>query len=82
MISQWWSWALALIGCTGFWLVGSGKRWGWMVNIGVQVLWIIYAIVTQQWGFIVASIVYGVVFIRNLRRAYRTDDEYERRDTP
>jgi Nicotinamide mononucleotide transporter len=61
----WWSWVLSIIGVTGLYLAGSGKRSGWAVGVGVQVLWITYAIVSKQWGFIIASLAYGGVNIRN-----------------
>lgn len=89
MISQWWSWLLALTGCLGFWLVGSGRREGWALNIGVQFMWITYAIVTHQWGFILGSIFYGAVFARNLKKTLDEDrgpeqatGVRERSDTP
>jgi hypothetical protein len=64
----WWSWTLAAIGVTGLWLAGSGRRLGWAVGVGVQVLWVAYAVVTRQWGFIFSALAYGAVNIRNWRR--------------
>lgn len=76
MIGQWWSWTLAGIGVTGFWLTSRGRwRIGWSLNIAVQLLWITYAVVTRQWGFIVSACAYGYVFVRNLRREVRRSDQ-------
>jgi hypothetical protein len=60
-----WSWILAIIGVTGIYFVGKKTIWGWVV-LGVnEVLWIIYAVTTKQYGFIVAAIAYGVVYVKS-----------------
>lgn len=64
----WWSWLLTAVGVTGFVLAGRKVWWAWYVNIGCQVLWVTYAVVTEQWGFIAASAVYTVVFTQNAIR--------------
>ena len=65
-IAWWWSWLLAAVGLTGLWLAGNHKTAGWKIGLAVQILWIIYAIVTQQWGFIFSALAYGFVNGRNL----------------
>lgn len=67
-----WSYALAAVGLTGLWLAGSGKALGWMVGVGAQVLWIAYAIATQQWGFILTAVAYAFVYLRGAKRARDT----------
>lgn len=67
-MSDWWSWALTLIGVTGFWLAGRKVWWCWYVNIANQVLWVAYAVLSQQWGFLLGVPIYLAVFGRN---AYR-----------
>lgn len=60
-----WSWILAIIGVTGIYFVGKKTIWGWVV-LGVnEVLWIIYAVTTKQYGFIVAAIAYGIVYVKS-----------------
>lgn len=66
MIPQYWSWLLAAIGVTGLWLAGSHRLIGWQIGLGVQTLWITYAIITQQWGFIASALAFGTVNLRNL----------------
>lgn len=63
-----WSWTLTVVGVFGLYVVSSGRRWGWLVNIAAQWLWIIYAVVTRQYGFIAAAIAYGAVFSLNYIR--------------
>lgn len=60
-----WSYALASVGILGIWLAGRKNLWGWAVGCGAQVLWIVYALVTDQYGFIVSAVAYGVVYGRN-----------------
>ena len=72
-----WSWVLACVGIAGMVFVGQ-KRWQaflWM--IGVEVLWIIYSLETDQHGFILGSIAYMTVYARNAKK-WRTHDQ--RRD--
>ena len=65
MTDQWWSWVIFAVGLAGFFLAGKKIWWAWYVNIANQVLWTAYAIVTQQWGFLVATGFYFFVFSRN-----------------
>lgn len=66
MTAWWWSWLLASVGLTGLWLAGSKRATGWAIGIGVQVLWIAYAVATGQWGFIASALAFGAVNVRNL----------------
>jgi hypothetical protein len=60
-----WSWVLAAIGVTGIFFVGRKVIWAWLLLLFNEVLWIIYAVTTKQYGFIVAALAYGVVYIRS-----------------
>ena len=60
-----WSWVLALIGVTGIYFVGRKTIWGWFVLLFNECLWITYAIVTKQYGFIASAIEYAAVYIRS-----------------
>ena len=66
-----WSYILAAVGILGLWLAGNKNKWGWAIGLGAQVLWIIYAVVTKQYGFIFSSLGYGFVYIRNLRKGFK-----------
>jgi hypothetical protein len=71
MPSPIWSWALTVIGATFLWLIGSGKWWGWAGLIVNECLWVVYAVATRQYGFIVAALLYGAMDARNLFAARR-----------
>lgn len=57
-----WSFVLAAVGILGIWLAGRKNLGGWALGVFAQVLWIIFAVVTQQWGFIVSALAYGAVY--------------------
>lgn len=59
------SWVLGFVGIVGFVLAGQKVWWAWYVNIGNQVLWTAYSVITEQWGFLAAAGFYFVVFCRN-----------------
>lgn len=77
MNGQYWSWLLSFVGVAGFILAGKKIWWAWYINIACQVLWFTYAIVTQQWGFLVGAFFYSAVFIRN---AYLWTKEHREKD--
>lgn len=59
------SWMLAFIGVAGIYFVGRKDIWGWFVLLFNECLWIVYAIATKQYGFILAALAYGAVYIRS-----------------
>lgn len=60
-----WSLVLAAVGILGLIMAGRKMSAGWLVGLLAQVLWIIYALVTHQWGFLISALVYGTVYARN-----------------
>jgi hypothetical protein len=73
VIPWWWSWLLSGVGVTGLWLAGSRKKSGWLLNMLAQVLWITYAITTEQWGFVLGASAYFTVYARNYLKWYRQE---------
>lgn len=53
-----WSYALAIIGVTALRLIGKKRGEGFILGAFAQILWIVYAIVTAQFGFIIAACFY------------------------
>ena len=68
MIDSAWSWVLTGITCTGLWLAGTPRwrRLGWGISLANEGLWITYALITQQWGFVLGALVFAAVYGRNL----------------
>jgi nicotinamide riboside transporter PnuC len=62
---QYWSWLLAIIGVTGIFFVGRKTIWGWHILLVNEILWITYAVITKQYGFIFSALAYGVVYIKS-----------------
>jgi hypothetical protein len=60
-----WSFVLAAVGILGLILAGKKMKAGWAIGLFAQILWIIYALVTHQWGFVVSALAYGAVYARN-----------------
>ncbi|MEU5963869.1 hypothetical protein ABZ777_21925 [Micromonospora parva] len=67
MNPQLWSWLLMAVGVTGLYLAGKRSWTGWAVGLAAQLLWLAYAITSEQWGFLVSCFAYGAIYIRNLR---------------
>jgi hypothetical protein len=68
-----WSWILAVIGVAGIYFVGRKTIWGWLILCANEVLWITYALITKQYGFIFSAIAYAVVYIKSFLH-WRRDD--------
>jgi len=69
MADLWWaSWVLAAFGITTIFFAGRNKWWAWTIGIFTETLWVWYSIVTDQYGFIVASFAYIAVYFKNTIR--------------
>lgn len=65
MDNVYWSYILTIVGLLGFIAVGRKIWWAWFVNLGCQILWFTYSIVTQQWGFLIGAVAYTLIFSLN-----------------
>jgi hypothetical protein len=70
-----WSWVLAVIGVTGIYFVGRKTIWGWIVLCFNEVLWITYALITKQYGFIFSAIAYAAVYVKSYIHWKREESE-------
>ena len=68
---------LAAVFLVGLVLVGKNNPWGWVVGIADELLWIVYAVATRQWAFIVSATVYVAVCARNLRTWRYAEKDHE-----
>lgn len=72
MIPVWWSVLLTAAGGLGWLLVTvEQRRAGFTVGVATQALWISYAVVTRQWGFIVSALLFGAINVLGLIRLAR-----------
>ena len=65
MIAWYWSWILMSVNLTAMVLAGRRLWWAWLVAVVAECLWWVYGYATQQWGFSVFALVFGVVYLRN-----------------
>ena len=70
-----WSFVLAAVGIAGIYLAGKKSKWGWGLGLGAQILWLIFAIVTAQYGFILTAVAYGAVYGKNLWQWHREESK-------
>lgn len=71
-----WSIILASVGILGIYLAGSKNLWGWAVSFSAQAAWMVFAITTKQYGFILSALAYGWVYSRNYLK-WRSDQRKE-----
>lgn len=53
------------VGVFGLYLAGKKNQYGWAIGIFAQTLWIVYAITSDQFGFLVSAFAYGWVYTKN-----------------
>jgi hypothetical protein len=58
-------WALSLISVAVLWLMGNGSKYGPLVGLLGQLLWIYYVWHTRQWGLMPGVVMFTVVHGRN-----------------
>lgn len=73
---EFWSWLLTAVGILGLFLAGSRNKVGWLIGLFAQVLWLIFGITTEQYGFIFSAFAYGFVYVRNYLR-WRSEQTVE-----
>ena len=64
----WLSWVLSATSAIMLWQMGNKSKWGPRLGIANQVVWIVYAVGTQQWGLIPGVLLDPAVHVRNLSR--------------
>ena len=62
---EYWSWLLTAVGVTGLYFAGRKRALGWGIGLSAQVLWVGYAISTEQYGFLASACAYGWVYAKN-----------------
>lgn len=58
-------WLASVSELVGGWMVGSRSRYGFLVNLVGNILWIAVALTTEVKGLILVSVAMGVVNARN-----------------
>lgn len=76
-MNPWWSIALTVGALVSCWLIGDRRRVGYLVGNALQAGWLAYAVVTEQWAFVLSAVVFVVVNTRNYRKWKHLDDAEE-----
>jgi hypothetical protein len=63
-----WSWLLTGLQVLALWAAGAEYRWGWLLGASVQPPWIVYAVLTDQVGFIPGCAISATVQICSFLR--------------
>jgi len=64
-----WAWLLTSLQVLALWAAGRRLWWAWLLGAGVQPVWIVYAVLTSQQGFVPGCVVSSAVQLRNFLRA-------------
>lgn len=52
---------LSVLGITGLLAIGRRLWWGWIIALANECLWILFALATEQHGFLLGAFFYGAV---------------------
>jgi uncharacterized YccA/Bax inhibitor family protein len=63
-----WAWVLTGLQVVALWAAGRKQWWAWLLGAGVQPVWIVYALVTGQVGFVPGCLVSAAVQLHNFLR--------------
>lgn len=66
-INDYASWVLATSGVAAIYFIGRKQIWAWIWATLNEAMWIYYALVTKQYGFIFAAIAYAIVYIKSYK---------------
>lgn len=81
-VPAWWPWLLTGLQVTALWAAGTKREWGWLLGAAVQPPWIVYALLTDQLGFIpgcaVSATVQAYSYLRRVSAAHRATDKVRR----
>lgn len=60
------SYVLSALSLISLWFMGNKSVWGIIVGLLTQILWIIYALMLEQYGLLIGVVAYTVIHVRNL----------------
>jgi len=60
------SYVLSIVSLISLWLIGNKNKYGFVVAILNQVLWVWYAVMLKQYGLLIGVVAYTIIHVRNL----------------
>ena len=67
------SYLLSALSLISLWLMGNKSKWGIIVGLFNQALWVVYALMLKQYGLLIGVIAYTIIHIRNLEKWTREE---------
>jgi hypothetical protein len=58
-------WILSLLSMIMLWTMGNKNRFGPLIGIASQLLWIYYALSLKQYGLLLGTLGYLIIHVRN-----------------
>lgn len=68
-----WAWVLTGLQVVALWAAGRRRWWAWLLGAGVQPVWIVYAVLTSQYGFVPGCVISAAVQLHNFVADRDTD---------
>lgn len=66
-------WVLPIMGLTGTYIVGKKNVWGWLLQLGGQVLWAVFIIAIDKPGLLIGTLFYAGMYAWNFRKWLREE---------
>jgi hypothetical protein len=73
VIELWVPWVLATGNVGSAYLSGKRNKWGWALLVFTQLLFVAYAIITGQYGFLLQNVVMATIGVVNYVKWMRED---------
>lgn len=67
-------WFLSVTSCLMLWLMGDKSKWGPVVGVCNQCLWVIYAVKIQEYGLLLGVFAYTGIHIRNFAKWWKVNE--------
>ena len=67
------TYCMSAVAVWSLYLMGNKNKYGPIVGIVNQVMWIYYVLYTEEWGLMIGVIVYTIVHIRNTYKWAKED---------
>jgi nicotinamide riboside transporter PnuC len=77
-----WTWLFTLMGIVAMYLLTRKNRWGYIVGLTKELIWIPYGFATHQYGFVASGIIFAAVFIRGFTLWSQPDPQPEKATVP
>lgn len=56
---------LAVMSLIGSYYIGNKAVWVWLYMLFTQMLWLLFGLITEQYGFILSGVGFGAMNLRN-----------------